>query len=136
MRLATFTRSPSSRTGLLVAGNRILDTGVVATQVGVSLPFDSCDMVSLQGKWDSMHVGGWPRPRPQTPSRLRPFACSLRFRAPRKNVFWVGWNLSPRVRPRASATVARRRSSSLPGDVLETEIDSIGILRNPVVATG
>jgi 2-keto-4-pentenoate hydratase/2-oxohepta-3-ene-1,7-dioic acid hydratase in catechol pathway len=97
MRLVTFAHGESSapRVGLIDAESAgIIDVGTAALRVGITLPFDASDMVSLIAAGDSARdillrlATGTSTPRlPESAVRLM-----APIPRPRKNVFCVGWN--------------------------------------------
>ena len=96
MRLVTFASevSPAPRVGVLTAEGGILDIGAAALRLGMTLPFDAADMVSLIAAGDAAldalrRLAAAPLAVPVPQAAVHLLAPIPR---PRKNVFCVGWN--------------------------------------------
>jgi 2-keto-4-pentenoate hydratase/2-oxohepta-3-ene-1,7-dioic acid hydratase in catechol pathway len=96
MRLVTFVSDvlPAPRVGALTATGDIVDIGATAASLGMTLPFDAADMLSLIAAGDTAldalrRLTAAPSPSPLPQAAVRLLAPIPR---PRKNVFCVGWN--------------------------------------------
>jgi 2-keto-4-pentenoate hydratase/2-oxohepta-3-ene-1,7-dioic acid hydratase in catechol pathway len=93
LRFLTFVRDDSARVGMLSDGDRVLDVGVQAKRLGLTLPFDASDMLDLIGSG----AVGLAAVRELLQAESTDLALAgLKLLAPiprpRKNVFCVGWN--------------------------------------------
>jgi len=97
MRLVTFAPQgdPVSRIGVLERAGRIIDIGAAAKRRGVSVPFDTSDMLSLIAA-GSAGLAALKRLVADSPADHDLSVEATHLHAPiprpRKNVFCVGWN--------------------------------------------
>lgn len=94
MRLVTFSDGGKGpRVGVMRGEDGVVDVGEAARAVGVKLPFDPADMVSLiAADGAGLAAAGEAAARTRSATPLAGVRLHAPIPRPRKNVFCVGWN--------------------------------------------
>lgn len=96
MRLLTFTQQPHEphRIGVLTANDqRVVDLGAASQALGIALPFDAGDMVSLiAAGLPALELVRTVAQRATADLALADVTLKAPIPRPRKNIFCVGWN--------------------------------------------